>query len=104
LPSLGSMSNPNLVAERSQRLAHQLLVGERAVDLGGVEEVDPTFKSRPDKRDSLLLVDRGTVAVAQSHAAQSDGRNLESAVSKRALLHVALTFIDDDSKLVVNDP
>ena len=94
----------HVVAERSERLANQFLVGERAVDFGGVEEGDTAFERRPDERNSLLLVDRGTVAVAQSHAAEADGRNLESTVSKRALLHVALTFPNEDSKRFVHDP
>ena len=43
-PCAGSMSNPNLVAittllaDRLQRLADQLFVGERTVDLGSIEE------------------------------------------------------------------
>ena len=41
----------HLVADRRQRLAHQLLVGERAVDLGGVEEGDAALDRRADQRD-----------------------------------------------------
>ena len=44
----------DLVTERRQRLAHELLVRERAVDLGGVEERDAALDGRPDQRDRLL--------------------------------------------------
>jgi hypothetical protein len=60
------MSNPNLVAinlalERGQRFADQFLVGERAIDLGGVEEGHATVHRRPDQRDHFLPVRRVTV-------------------------------------------
>ena len=78
----------HLIAERGQRLAHQLFVRERAIDFGGVEEGNPSFERRPDERDSFLLIYRGTVAIAQAHATQPDGRNLQSAVAQCALAHV----------------
>ena len=59
--SSGSMSKPNLVAittwsrTGAQRLADHLLVGERAIDLGGVEEGDAALDRRADQRDALLL-------------------------------------------------
>src|SRR6266567_1596030 len=90
----------HLIANGSQSLAYEFLIRERAIDFGGVEEGNPTFECRPDERNSLLLVDRGTVAVAQSHAAQPDGRNLQSTVSERALLHVASTKIQNDSCMI----
>ncbi len=43
----------DLVAERRQRLADEFLVGERAVDLGGVEEGDAALDGRADQRDRL---------------------------------------------------
>ena len=43
----------DLVAERRERLADQLLVGERAVDLGGVEEGDAALDGGADQRDRL---------------------------------------------------
>ena len=48
----------HLVAERRERFADQLLVRERAVDLGGVEERDAALDGRADQRDHLLLVGR----------------------------------------------
>ena len=56
-PELGG--DDHLLAEGSERLAHQLLVRERAVDLGGVEERDAAFDGRPEERDHLLLVRGG---------------------------------------------
>src|SRR5216684_9333604 len=80
----------DLLADRGKRLAHQFLVGERAVDFGGVEKCNATLDGRPDQRDSRLLIDRRTVAKAQSHAAEPDGRDFQIAVSKFALLHCLL--------------
>src|SRR3989441_6538859 len=74
-------------AEGNERLAQELFVRERAVDLGGVEECDAAFDRRADQRDHLLLVRRRTVAKAHSHAAEADGRDLEIALSQRSLLH-----------------
>src|SRR5208282_6600156 len=48
----------HLLAERSQRLAHEFLVRERAIDLGGVEERDALFDRRPDQGNHLLPVTR----------------------------------------------
>ena len=65
LARCASMSKPNLVAITTwsrngrERLAHQLLVRERAVDLGGVEEGDAALDGRADQRDHLLLVRGG---------------------------------------------
>ena len=54
-PELGG--DHDLVADRSQRLADELLVGERPVDLGGVEEGDAEVDGGADERDAVLLVD-----------------------------------------------
>ena len=43
----------DLVAHRLERLADQLLVVERAVDLGGVEERDAALHRRAKQRDHL---------------------------------------------------
>src|SRR6266542_4941022 len=80
----------DLAAEGRQRLAHELLVRERPVDLGGVEEGDAVLDRRTDEREHLLLVCRRAVAKAHSHAAEPDGRDLEIAPSKSALLHCVL--------------
>ena len=85
-PELGG--DHHLPAEGGQRFAHQLLVRERAVDLGGVEEGDAALDGRPDQRDHLLLVRGRAVAEAHAHAAEPEGRDLQAAVSQCALLHL----------------
>ena len=77
----------HFAAEGRQRLAHELFVDERAVDLGGVEERDAAFHGGVEKRDHLLLVFGRTVGKAHSHAAEPDSRNFQIALSKFALLH-----------------
>jgi hypothetical protein len=77
---------PNLVAittlpaERRQRLADQLLVGEGAVDLGRVEEGDAAVHRRVEKIDHLLLVGR-RIAKAHPHTAQPEGGNFQTALA-----------------------
>ena len=46
----------DLVADRRERLADELLVRERAVDLRGVEERDAALDRRADERDHLAAV------------------------------------------------
>jgi hypothetical protein len=55
----------HLLAERSQRLAHEFLVRERAIDLGGVEERDALLDRRPDQGNHLLPVTRRAATKAQ---------------------------------------
>jgi hypothetical protein len=71
--------------ERLQRLAHQFLVRERAVDLGGVEEGDAALYGHPDERDHLGAVRGRTPMVVEAHAAQADGR--DGKIAKLARLH-----------------
>ena len=61
------------VAHRLQRLADHLLIGEGAIDLGGVEEGDAALYRRAYQRDALLLTHRSCVAEVESHAAVADG-------------------------------
>ena len=44
----------DLVADRRERLTDDLLVDERAVHLGGVEEGDAAVDGGADERDALL--------------------------------------------------
>ena len=65
-PELGG--DDHLPAEGGEGLAHQLLVRERAVDLGGVEERDAAFDGRPEQRSHLLsTVRQGARTEALSH-------------------------------------
>ena len=87
-PELGG--DHHLLADRRERLAHQLLVRERAVDFGGVEEGDAEVDGRPDQRDPLLLVHGRAVAEAHAHAAEPEGRDFQAAVAKCSFLHCRL--------------
>jgi hypothetical protein len=46
-PELGG--NHHLVPERGKSSAHELFVGERTVDFGGVEKGNAAFKGRPNQ-------------------------------------------------------
>src|SRR5260370_41736953 len=79
--------NYHLSSERSKGFAHELFVGERAVDLSRIEECDAVFDCCTDNRDhSLLFYDR-TVGAGHAHAAESDRRDFKIAVSKFSFLH-----------------
>ena len=68
---LGGNHHP--VPHRPQRFAYHLLIRERAVDLGGVEERDTALHGRTDERDPVVPGDRSGVAGVQPHAAEADG-------------------------------
>src|SRR5205823_1602934 len=87
-PELGG--DHHLCAHRGQGLAHELFVGVRTVDFGGIEERDAAFDGRADERDHRLLVRWETVALAHPHAAEPEGRDFEIALSKVAFLHWSL--------------
>lgn len=77
----------HLVAERRERLTRQLLVDEGAISLGGVEQGHAAFERGPDHRNRLRRLGRGAVAIAQSHAAEAEGRDLKTALAQFARLH-----------------
>jgi hypothetical protein len=83
----------DLRADGGQSFAHQFLVGERAVDFGGVEEGYAAFDGRSDQRDPRLFIDGRTVAEAQAHASESDRRDFEVGFSKFALFHIFLRLV-----------
>ena len=59
--------------ERLERLADEFFVGERAIDLGGVEEGDAALYRRTDQRDHLLAVRSRATVMIHAHAAQANG-------------------------------
>src|SRR5207244_13128876 len=71
-----------------KRCARQCLIGERAVDLGGVEKGNAGLDCRPDQCDLLLLVGNRAFIMAHSHATEPKGRDFQVIVSKCALLHL----------------
>src|ERR1700734_1852573 len=90
---LKSMSKPNfgrdhhLVADRTQSFANDLFVGERPVDLRGVEESSASFNRGADQRDALFLAELCGVAESDAHAAEPDGRDFQTALTELSLLH-----------------
>ncbi len=53
-PELGG--HHHLVVERFQRFSHDLLVGERTVDLGRVKKRHAAFDGRPDEGNGVVAV------------------------------------------------
>src|SRR6266568_8375221 len=78
----------HLPAQGSKRFAHQFFIGERTVDLGGVEKGHAVFDCQPEKSDHLLPVGKRAFIMAHSHATEPKGRDFQVIVSKCALLHV----------------
>ena len=78
----------DLVADRLERLADELLVRERAVDLRGVEERDAAVDRGPEQRDHLLRLRERREAGAHAHAAEAERRDLE-VQSERACVHLS---------------
>ena len=73
---LGRDDDP--VTHGRQRLAHELLVDERAIDLGRIEEGDASIHGGPKNRDHVGRVRDDAVTLAHAHAAETNGRNLEA--------------------------
>ena len=77
----------HLFAHGLQRLADDLLVGERAIDLGRVEECLAALDRLADQRDAFFPAHRIAIGEVQAHAAETYGRDLQSACSEFTLLH-----------------
>jgi hypothetical protein len=65
-------ADAHLFAERRERRADVLLVRERTVRLGGVEEGDAALDGGADDRNCFGAVGRRPIAVVQPHAAVAD--------------------------------
>ena len=83
----------HLPTERSEGFADEFLVGEGAIDFGGVEERDALFDSRPNQGDHRLFISSRTIAKAHAHAAETESRDLQFTFSKFALLHNGFLFL-----------
>src|SRR5439155_7294635 len=73
VPELGR--DDDLVAAPLDRPADELLVRERPVHVGRVQEVDPELERAPDRPEPFALI-RGPVELGHAHAAEADGRGL----------------------------
>ena len=76
----------DLVAYRCERRTDDLLVGERAVHLGGIEKGDAPVHGRADERDAFRAGGHGQVALAQAQAAVADRRDLQF-LAERSRVH-----------------
>ena len=84
-PELGR--DYHLISKRGQRIAHQFLVRERAVDRCGVEERHAAFDGGANHCNPMLPVSRLPVAEAESHGAVADRRHVQIAMAQFAFLH-----------------
>ena len=79
--------HPHGVTPAANRLADQLLVGERAVGVRRVEQIDSQFQGPVDRRDGLGFVG-GPVGIAHAHAAESHRGDDQTLLAESFLLHV----------------
>ena len=77
----------HLLTKRNETFAHEFLVRERPINFCGVEKCDAAFRRCAKQRDHFLLIFRRAVRKAHSHAAESDRRYFQAALSKFALFH-----------------
>src|SRR5258708_31280509 len=82
----------HLVAKSRERLADQLFVRERAIDLCGAEEGYSAFDRAADNIDSLLLVEGVAITKVDPHASEVRSRTLlvrffQARASSSSLLH-----------------
>ena len=73
-----------------ERLGDQQLVVAHAVEVAGVEQIDPGVEGGVDRRDALAAVAR-PVHPRHPHAAEAERRNLRADRSEPALLHQRAT-------------
>src|SRR5207249_7574648 len=75
----------HLVAPVLQGLAHDLLGPALAIDVSGVDEVDPGVERRMDHADALVLV--GIAPGAEHHGSQAMRADLDTGPAKGAVFH-----------------
>src|SRR5262249_51825872 len=76
-------------ADRPQRLADEILVGERSVRFGGIEERDPAVDGSANDRDPFLAARRLPVPEADPHTAEAQRRNFQAVSAQGSFLHDA---------------
>src|SRR5205823_581788 len=70
-----------------ERAAEEYVVAERPVRAGGAEDADAAVDGRAEDGESLVAAQGRPVGEAEPHAAEAEGRHLESARSQHARLH-----------------
>ena len=83
----------HLIAERHEGFAHHHLVRERAIRLCSVKEIDAALDRLANEGDHLRPILK-FAGLAIAHAAQREGRYLETAVTEPALLHHDLLHLN----------
>ena len=64
--------NHNVIAERLERLADDLFIHPRAVDLGRIEERDSELICRTYQLDAVFPVEAGPKAETDAHASEAE--------------------------------
>jgi len=80
--------NHHFVADRLERLAHQLFVHERPIGFGRVEMGQAVVMGGANQLDHFALVGCRAIGRTHTHAAEAKSRDFQSAFSQHALLHV----------------
>ena len=62
----------DLIANRLERFADELLVGERAINLRCVEQRHAALNGRPDDGDHRVLVGVASVRAAHAHTTKTE--------------------------------
>ena len=76
------------VADRRECFADELLIGERAVHFGRIEERDPSVDGGPDDGDAVWTRQGTAVTLADPHAPETERRHFEAVPAQRACLHL----------------
>jgi hypothetical protein len=73
----------HLIAPALDGFAHQLLIGERPIDVGGIEKIDAELDCAVDGRNRLTVV-AGAIKLRHAHATEADDGDLEPCTSQFA--------------------
>lgn len=90
IPETELRCNHDLLANRLQRFAHDLLVDARPISLGGVEEGDTALMGRADETDRVAALAGRPITIAQAHAAEANGRHVQRSKFSRFHRHAFL--------------
>ena len=78
--------NFDLIAERQERFADHLFIGERTIRFRGVKKIDAALDRLAYEGDHFRPIPKQS-RLAVTHASKGEGRNFKSAAAELALLH-----------------
>ena len=78
--------NFDLIAERQERFADHLFIGERTIRFCSVKKIDAALDRLADEGDHFRPVPKQP-RLAVTHASQGVGRDFKSAAAELTLLH-----------------